>query len=80
MGSKRWGSRAGRHAEERRGEVGREQQGTGEGGERKEVREKEQRGRGAETGRRARAGEVTKGGNIIPQRGLPHLASLFSLE
>lgn len=63
---------------ERRGEVGRKQQGTGGGGERKEVRKKEQRGRRGDTrGRaKARARDVTKGRrNIIPQRGRPHVAS-----
>lgn len=65
---------------QRRGEVDREQQGNGGGGESEEVREEEQRGQ-EDTKGRARARDVMKGRrNITPQKGLPHLASPFSLS
>lgn len=63
-----------RQAEERWSESNRGLEG--EGRERK--CERTCRGGGVDTRARARARDALKGRNIIPQRGLPHLASLFS--
>lgn len=73
MGSERWGRRAGRQRRGGQRATG-DWRGRGEKGSERESAE----GEGVDTRARARARDALKGRNIIPQRGLPHLASLFS--
>lgn len=73
MGSERWGRRAGRQRRGGQRATG-DWRGRGEKGSERESAE----GEGVDTRARARARDALKRRNIIPQRGLPHLASILS--